>query len=179
MDFRTISTSIIVLATTIIFACGNIGEQPIPPGIQGSGSATSDDSNEAKQLPSFKMMDASGNIVELSSFNGKKVFVNLWASWCPPCRREMPSIQKLYKTVDPSKAVFIMLALDDSFDKSKDFVKSKNYDMPLYYPAEPLPALFNVAGIPVTFIFNEQGQIIHKTEGSDDYNKAKYVNLLK
>jgi thiol-disulfide isomerase/thioredoxin len=176
---RIFSALAIVLSATLIFSCGNAGKENDTTAADGSNSVTSTDSNEARQLPAFKMMDASGNIVELSSFNGKKVFVNLWASWCPPCRREMPSIQKLYKSVDPSKAVFIMLALDDNFDTSKDFVKSKNYDMPMYYPAEPLPALFNVAGIPVTFIFNEQGQIIHKTEGSDDYGKAKYINLLK
>jgi thiol-disulfide isomerase/thioredoxin len=179
MQSRNLFIFSIILAVTIFFSCGNAGKEPATNGTEGSETVTSSDNNEAKQLPAFKMLDAQGNVVDLTSFNGKKIFVNLWASWCPPCRREMPSIQKLYNSVDPSKVAFIMLALDDSFDKSKDYVNSKKLNMPLYYPAEALPALFNVPGIPVTFIFNEQGQIIHKTEGSDDYDKAAYRKLLQ
>jgi thiol-disulfide isomerase/thioredoxin len=80
------------------------------------------ENNTAKQLPAFKLQDAKGNVVDMNSFAGKKVFVNLWASWCPPCRREMPSIAKLYQSVDNEKAVFIMLALDDDFEKSKKYM---------------------------------------------------------
>jgi thiol-disulfide isomerase/thioredoxin len=130
-------------------------------------------------LPAFTMVDVNGNLVNLESLKGKKLFVNLWASWCPPCRREMPSIERLYQTVDTSKVAFVLLSLDDQFEKGKRYMASKKFELPLYYPAKNLPVLFSVEGIPATFIFNEQGELIKRVDGSDDYNTAMYKKLLK
>jgi thiol-disulfide isomerase/thioredoxin len=76
------------------------------------------------------------------------------ATWCPPCRAEIPSIENLASKVDKEKAVFIMLSLDENFEVAKKFAKSENLKVPVYYPAEKLPALFNTDGIPATFILN-------------------------
>lgn len=130
-------------------------------------------------LPSFTVQDINGRSINLQSFKGKKVFVNLWASWCPPCRREMPSIEKLSQSVDTGKVVFIMLSLDDNFYKAKKFIQNQKLKLPVYYPAESLPDLFNVQGIPVTFIFNENGELIQRIEGGDDYYSKRYRNMLK
>src|SRR5919112_4123771 len=70
-------------------------------------------------LPSFAVLDASGNKLDIQTFKGKKVFVNLWATWCPPCRAEMPSIEKLYQASDKEKAQFVMLSLDNDFESAK------------------------------------------------------------
>ena len=67
-------------------------------------------------LPAFKIVDLNGKPYNLADFKGKKVFVNLWASWCPPCKAEIPSIEKLYSKVDKSKAAFVMLSLDNNFE---------------------------------------------------------------
>jgi thiol-disulfide isomerase/thioredoxin len=90
-------------------------------------------------LPSFNIQDERGKQVNLQSFKGKKVFVNLWASWCPPYRREMPSIEKLAQSVDTGKVAFIMLSLDDTFDKAIKFAENQKLQLPIYYPAENLP----------------------------------------
>ena len=142
-------------------------------------TVVSTDTHSAKQLPNFLMLNQSGGQTDLTSFKGKKVFVNLWASWCPPCRREMPSIQKLYHSVDTSKVAFIMLGLDDAFEKSKNYMASQKLDMPLYYPAQNMPEMFNVPSIPTTFIFNEQGELIDKIVGGDDYDSDKYRKMFK
>jgi thiol-disulfide isomerase/thioredoxin len=130
-------------------------------------------------LPSFTVHDVNGNVINLNNFKGKKVFVNLWASWCPPCRAEMPSIEKLYQSVDTGKVAFVMLALDNDFEQSKQFVKKQGLNLPVYYPTENLPQLFNVQGIPTTFIFNEQGALIQRIDGGDDYDTDRYRELLK
>ncbi len=142
-------------------------------------SLTSEEANEAKQLPSFMLMNAKNEIININSFNGKKVFVNLWATWCPPCRKEMPSIAKLYQSIDTTKAVFIMLSLDDNFDKARNYIKTQKMNLPIYYPAENLPKLFNVTGIPTTFIFNEQGLLVQRVDGGDDFNTPRYKAMLK
>lgn len=134
--------------------------------------------NELKSLPSFSMMDASGNIVNLQSFKGKKVFLNIWATWCPPCRAEIPSIEKLYKKANKEKAVFIMLAVDKNFDIALKYANKHNMKTPLFYPAENLPAVLYTTGIPATYIFDENGELIKKNVGADDYSTSAYVNML-
>ncbi|MGZ5247698.1 MAG: TlpA family protein disulfide reductase [Flavitalea sp.] len=132
----------------------------------------------AVNIPSFNLKDINGNIVNLESLKGKKVFVNLWATWCPPCRKEMPSIQKLSAEVNKNNVVFVMLSLDDDFEKAKAYVQENNLMLPIYYPAETLPELFNVEGIPATFIFNEKGKLIKRVDGMDNYDSGKYRELL-
>jgi thiol-disulfide isomerase/thioredoxin len=172
---RKLILTILVAGVFSILACSNSSTS--------NKEATMEDihSNSAKstkQLPSFKIYDVNNNIIDTKSLIGKKVFVNLWATWCPPCRAEIPSIVKLSKSVDTSKVAFVMLSLDNDFDKAKKFFESKKYPLPVYYPAEELPALFNVQGIPTTFIFNEQGELIQQVDGGDNYNTATYKNML-
>ena len=125
------------------------------------------------------MTDVNGNVINTNDFKGKKVFVNLWASWCPPCRAEIPSIEKLKTKADPQKVAFVMLSLNKNFEVAKEFAKSINIQLPVYYPVEKLPELFNIEGIPATFIFNEKGELIKANNGADDYDTDAYVQLLK
>lgn len=133
----------------------------------------------SSDLPLFSIQAVDGKVVSLQSFKGKKVFVNLWASWCPPCKREMPTIEKLYKSLDTAKVAFVLLSLDDQFDKARKFMQARNFSAPIYHPAESLPDIFNVEGIPATFIFDENGNLIQRVEGGDDYNTNFYKTLLK
>ncbi|MBL7744167.1 MAG: TlpA family protein disulfide reductase [Chitinophagaceae bacterium] len=129
-------------------------------------------------LPSFNMLGGSGQVTDLSQLKGKKVFVNLWATWCPPCRAEIPSIQQLYAKADKSKTVFVMLSLDNDFETARKFAAKMKMNLPVYYPAGNLPELFNVQGIPVTYIFNEKGELIHRQDGAADYSTQYYIDLL-
>lgn len=133
----------------------------------------------ASLLPAFTMEDINGRHINLQSFTGKKVFVNLWASWCPPCRAEMPSIEKLSKSLDTSKVAFVMLSLDDDFTKAKKFMRSQKLNLPVYYPAENLPTVFNVDAIPSTFIYNENGELLQQISGGNDYHSETFRQLLK
>lgn len=127
----------------------------------------------------FSFRDEKGTILSTANLKGKVVFINLWASWCPPCRREMPSIEKLSKAVDQNKVIFVMLSLDDNFDKAKAFVKRQRLSLPIYYPAENLPAMFNVQGIPTTFIFDESGKLTQRIDGGENYDSQEYRKLLQ
>lgn len=91
----------------------------------------------------------------------------------------MPSIEKLSQSADTNKVAFVMISLDDQFEKAKAYIRSAKLQLPIYYPAENLPALFNVEGIPSTFIFNENGELIKRVDGGDEYNTNEYRALLK
>lgn len=133
----------------------------------------------AVPVPSFQLVNAAGEQINLQQYKGKKLFVNFWASWCPPCKREMPSIQKLYDAMSGGNTEFLLVSLDDSFDKAKNYMASQKYSMPVYYPAGNLPPLFNVESIPTTFVFDEQGKLMKTINGSDNYDTPAYKKLLK
>ncbi len=143
-----------------------------------TASLASTTTNIPAVLPAFKIMDLKGNTVNLADFKGKKVFVNLWASWCPPCRAEIPSIEKLYGKADKNKVAFVMLNLDKDLQTAQNFTEKNKIKTPVYYPAENLAPLFNVEGIPATFIFDEKGNLINRIDGMDNYDTDKYLKLF-
>ncbi len=130
-------------------------------------------------LPTFKVMAMDGSTVNLADLKGKKVFVNLWATWCPPCRAEIPSIEALSSKLDKQKVAFVMLSLDENINLPKQFALKNKLQLPVFYPAEGLPGIFKTDGIPATFIFNEKGELIKANIGAEDYNTNEYVQLLK
>jgi thiol-disulfide isomerase/thioredoxin len=130
-------------------------------------------------LPAFKLTAMDGSTLNLADLKGKKVFVNLWATWCPPCRAEIPSIEILNSKIDKHKVAFVMLSLDENINLPKQFAKTNKLQLPVYYPAEGLPAMFKTDGIPATFIFNEKGELIKQNMGAEEYNTDEYVQLLK
>lgn len=178
MKIRTIIffAPIVILFT----ACSNNGQEKTTEAKPEQKISIDKNTAATKaSLPAFKIVNEEGRVFDLNSLKGKKIFVNLWASWCPPCRAELPSIQKLHQSVDSAKTVFILLSLDNNFDIAKRFKRSGKLSMPIYYPAENLPALFNVQGIPSTFIFDENGALIQQIEGGENYDTEQYRKMLQ
>ncbi len=167
------ATAILILA---LVSCSSTGDERTKEVTDGSIAS---EASIPLVLPAFKMTDVNGNTTDLQSLKGKKVFVNIWATWCSPCRAELPSIEALYSKADKEKVVFVMLSLDENFDLAKQFAKSKNLETPVYYPAEKLPAMFDTGGIPATFISNTKGKLIKQNNGADDYDTEEYLQLLK
>lgn len=170
------------LAVLTLAACNNNEKQADEPAVAPPATSTETTppaTPAVSVLPSFKMTNEQGQPVTLESLKGKKVVMNIWASWCPPCRAEMPSIQNLYKKTDKEKVAFVLLSVDDQMEDAAAFKKKQNLNMPIFFPGEQLPLLFNVQAIPSTFIFNEKGELIKKMEGMDDYDTQEYVDLLK
>lgn len=149
-------------------------------GFMGCGQKTtqSNGSNRALSLPAMVIMNEQGSQIDLTSLKGKRVFVNLWATWCPPCVAEMPSIQALYNKTNSEKTAFVLISFDKNFETAKDWMKQKQFNMPIYDGNTELPELFQVEGIPTTFIFNENGEVIFSTVGSENYATQKFVNLM-
>lgn len=128
----------------------------------------------------FKMVDLQGNQVSFESLKGKVVFLNIWATWCPPCIAEMPNIQRLYDKVASDKIAFVMLSVDEGgMEKVKKFIDKKNYSFPVYMPASNFPQEFYSNAIPTTFIIAPDGKIIAKQEGMADYDTPEVVAFLQ
>jgi thiol-disulfide isomerase/thioredoxin len=127
----------------------------------------------------FVLLNEEGKEVDFAEFKGKTVFLNLWATWCPPCVAEMPDINDLYNELEPNENVsFVMLSFDKSFQKAIDFKKKKNFDFPVYTLATPLPGAYESGAIPTTFILSPSGEIVMRKEGMAKYNTKKFRKFI-
>ena len=127
----------------------------------------------------FRLVDQEGNILEGEALRNKTVFINLWATWCPPCVAEMPDINRLYKEVASEDIVFIMISLDDDFNKAKNFLQKKEYDFNIYQFISTPPTELYSEIIPTSFVFSPEGNIVVRREGMARYNSAAFKEFLK
>ncbi|GAA4381273.1 hypothetical protein GCM10023186_20570 [Hymenobacter koreensis] len=125
------------------------------------------------------LVSPEGKRLNLSELKGKVVFVNLWASWCPPCVAEMPGIQALYQKTDKSKVAFVMVSLDENPAKAQALLKRQGYTFPVYFPTGPLAAPFNSQSIPSTVILGPDGQLAARHDGMADYDTPEFKAALE
>jgi thiol-disulfide isomerase/thioredoxin len=130
---------------------------------------------------SFSVKDMDGQVVPFDTYKGKVVFLNLWATWCGPCRKEMPDIQKLYDKIQSEEVAFVMLSIDTEGDEAKvrNYIKRNNFSFPVVMPSGNITSQLNVPSIPTTFIINKEGKIVHHIVGSTNYNTEKYRKMLQ
>ncbi|WP_187263003.1 TlpA disulfide reductase family protein [Pontibacter beigongshangensis] len=128
----------------------------------------------------FKMTNLDGKTVSFESLRGKVVFLNIWATWCPPCVAEMPNIQRLYEKVGSDKIAFVMLSVDEGGqEKVQKFINKKGYTFPVYMPASQFPQEFYSNAIPTTFIISPEDKIVAKQEGMAEYDTPEVREFLK
>ena len=127
----------------------------------------------------FRLVDHKGNILEGEDLKGKTVFLNLWATWCPPCIAEMPDINKLYNEMASDDIIFIMISLDDDFNKAKSFLQKKGYDFNIYQFVSTPPSVLYSKIIPTSFVLSPDGNIVVRKEGMARYNSTSFKEFLK
>jgi peroxiredoxin len=123
--------------------------------------------------PDFQLPNLEGQSISLSDFRGKPVLVNFWASWCLPCRYEMPFIQEVYEEWSASGLVVLAINQGESLSTAKDFMQSGNYSFPVLLDISQHVALeYNIRGIPATFFIDKDG-IIQATKVGPFLSKAE------
>ena len=123
---------------------------------------------------SVQMID--GKLMKLSELKGKVVLLNFWATWCPPCVAEMPSIQKLYDDYK-DKVEFVFVSNED-WTTIDTFYKDKGYDLPTYNILSKVPDQLVSNSIPATFVIDKNGVIVVDKKGPADWNSHKIRSLL-
>ena len=110
--------------------------------------------------PDFTMLDWDGNEVTLASFFGKPIILNFWASWCGPCKSEMPVIQKFYEQYG-EEIHFLLVSVDDSVDTAKAFIADEGYTFPVYFDTTSMGAYtYGASSIPLTFFIDAGGDLM-------------------
>lgn len=131
--------------------------------------------------PDFKLEDMKGNLVALSDLRGKVVLVNFWATWCPPCIEEMPSMERLNEVMAGSD--FVMLAINTEKNGRSvvpAFLKKTPYTFPILYDDKGIvQQRYGVYKFPESFIVRKDGTIAEKIIGPLDWSSTKTITYLK
>ncbi len=122
------------------------------------------------------LADMDGNPVPFRSFKGKAVFLSIWATWCPPCRAEMPNIQRLYQAY--GDRLEMVLASQEDPGTIRDFMERYGYDVPVYRLVQNPPEKLSASSIPTTFLITEEGRIAVRKEGSAKWDGRYFRSFL-
>lgn len=130
-------------------------------------------------IPDAVFQRPDGSKLHLANLKGKVIFINFWATWCPPCIAEMPSINSLYEKLKGNKNIeFIIVDADHNFSKSVPFMQKRRFTMPLYQLAGNVPPGLVNNSIPATTIIDKDSRIVFHQDGSADYSNPKIAEYL-
>lgn len=127
----------------------------------------------------FSLKNIDGESFELASTRGRWVFLHFWASWCGPCRKEMPVIQKLADTLQDQNLEFVMINTAEDADTIFTFLAEINVDLNCLMDADgQVTEAWKPRGLPTTFLINPAGMVKYQAIGGREWNKPEYVNFL-
>lgn len=136
---------------------------------------------KGNKIPDVEIVNLMGGKQNLSQYKGKVVLLNFWATWCPPCRQEMPSMEEIYKNKDMKNFEIIAISVDrEKTDKVSDFIIENKYSFPVFHDVTgKIAQRFLINSIPQTYIINEDGIIVDKITGAFDWNKLNIDSYKK
>ena len=128
----------------------------------------------------FRFLNANGSESSTDDLKGKVVFINFWATWCPPCVAEMPSLNALYgKLKNDPGVVFLFINEDDDYTKAAAYLKRKGFLLPVVRRHGQVPKEIFSGTLPTTVVLNKEGRIVLKKEGLANYNTEDFIKQLK
>ncbi len=115
----------------------------------------------------------------LSEMQGDVIFVNIWASWCPPCIAEMPTIETLYSELKGHENIqFLLLSMDEERERATQFMEKRGFTVPYHFPASPVPSPIHSTLLPTTYVISKEGQVVYEKRGIADYSNPVFRNWL-
>ena len=135
---------------------------------------------EARVAPDFVLKDLDGNQHRLSDYRGQVVIINFWATWCPPCRDEMPSMQRAWELLE--KEGILMFGIDVGEDEDTIFQFTANYpvEFPLLMDTDSkVIDQWPVRGLPTTFVVDPKGKIVYRAIGGREWDDPALLALVR
>ena len=154
----------LILAILLLFTVAGCSQTPV--------TTTAPKYDNQTLAPDFTVYDAAGNAVKLSDFRGKPVVLNFWASWCPPCKAEMPDFQKEFEA-QGNHVQFLIINMTDGTQETvataSAYVAQQGYTFPVYYDTASSAAMaYGIRSIPTTFFIDAQGYAVAQATGAID-----------
>jgi len=130
--------------------------------------------------PTFDLQDENGKSYRLENYRGKVVVLNFWATWCPPCRFEMPSMERAHQKIKDENIVMIAINVGESDDIVFEFTNRYKLTFPLPLDLDgKVIQLYPVIGLPTTFVIDPQGRIVYRAIGGREWDDDRLLNELR
>jgi peroxiredoxin len=132
-------------------------------------------------LADFTLPDLAGRPVHLAALRGKVVFINVWATWCPPCIEEMPTIQRLYERLHDRGVAVLAISIDAlGAQVVAPFMEQYGLTFPaLLDPTERIVHLYHTGGVPESFVVDKQGRLVDKVVGPRDWAHPQVIAMFE
>lgn len=162
--------ALLTLMAALLFGCARIRHMDTDrKSHRDQDEETEETQRDEDKAPDFTVYDAKGKKVRLSDFEGTPVVLNFWASWCPPCKAEMPDFQEAYETWGDD-VVFLMVNMTDgrteTMETAQALIADQGYTFPVYYDKKLDAAqAYQVASIPCTYFIDEDGYLVSQQVG--------------
>lgn len=178
--FTVLMTVVLVVLLVSPDAKSFMLRQLVHTGLFNASIDSKDAGTSQQSAVDFDFDDRAGNVQNTASLRGKVVFINFWASWCPPCRAEFPSIQKLYsKFEDHPDVFFLMINEDDDIYAGIQYLENENYSMPLYRRSGHVPPEIYGGTLPTTIVLNKAGKVVLHHAGFANYGSDKFLKQME
>lgn len=160
-------TAIVVVAVAIIFSIVLRQKERFKPVLEGSVA------------PDFTLPDLKGRMVSLSDYKGKVIFLNFWATWCKPCREEMPSMEVIYNNLNGQNFEILAVSLDKDAGVAERFTRELGLTFPILHDKRGrIKELYKTTGVPETFIIDQDGIIREKVIGPRDWRDPESTRVI-
>lgn len=168
----------LILVFALIIAGAVVLYNKLKGGASGGNVA-----QDVQKAPDFTVEDYNGNHVSLGDFAGKPVVLNIWASWCPPCKAEMPDFEAAYKKYG-DEVVFLMVNAtggQEMVASAKSFIESSGYTFPVYFDTSyEVSYSYQATSIPKTFFIDKEGNMVAHAPGALSGSALeKGINMIK
>jgi peroxiredoxin len=132
------------------------------------------------QAPEFELKDPAGKQISLKQLRGKVVFLNFWATWCPPCIEEMPAIEKLHQELQKDELVILAVNFQEGRERVKEFLAEHKLTFTALLDRDgKVSELYQAWALPVSVIINKRGEIAARAMGSKDWYSAEARQFFK
>ena len=130
--------------------------------------------------PDFDLKDPQGRPQRLADYRGKPVILNFWATWCPPCREEMPSMQRAYEVLAAEGIAVIAVNVGEDADAIAQFMEEEPVDFPLPMDTDAKVAQrYHTQGLPTTYVVDPQGRLAYRAMGSREWDSSKLLDQVR
>ena len=168
-----------VPAFWLVFLLGWAGLSLLPAVAQSAGSSLPPPLAERPVAPDFKLIDTQSKAHSLSDYRGKVVLLNFWATWCEPCRKEMPSLQRAWEYLRPKGGVVLAVNYGDPAPVIDQFLKEVPVDFPVLLSVDDeLMTQWSIKGLPMSFVIDPQGRIAYRVAGDLEWDQPQVLEQI-